>query len=53
MDASGVTANTRDGDKAKQWYAAVANFSAEERNLKVFDLLALSLIQTPGRRSAA
>ncbi len=36
LDASGATANTRDGDKAKQWYAAVENNSNEERDVKVF-----------------
>jgi hypothetical protein len=36
LDASGVTLNTRDGDVAKQWYAAVGNVSFDDRVLKVF-----------------
>jgi hypothetical protein len=38
LDATGVTLNTNDGDRAKQWYAAVQNSSAIERTLKVFAL---------------
>lgn len=36
VHASGVTANTNDGDIAKQWYAAVFNDDAVARNFKVF-----------------
>lgn len=36
QDATGDTLNTRDGDKAKRWYAAVANFSGGRRQFKVF-----------------
>jgi hypothetical protein len=36
LDASGVTVETNDGDKAKQWYADIINFSGDERVIKVF-----------------
>ena len=36
LDSTGSTNNTEDGDIARQWYAAVANFSAELRTFKVF-----------------
>lgn len=36
LDGTGVTLNTNDGDKAKQWYAAVGNLTATERIFKVF-----------------
>ncbi len=36
LDATGFTSKTRDGDIAKQWYAAVANFDRESRDFKVF-----------------
>jgi hypothetical protein len=37
LDASGVILNTRDGDVAKQWYAAVQNSSGvDDRVFKVF-----------------
>jgi hypothetical protein len=36
LDSTGITNNTEDGDIARQWYAAVANFSAELRTFKVF-----------------
>jgi len=36
LDGTGVTLNTNDGDKAKQWYAAVDNFTGTERIFKVF-----------------
>ena len=37
LDSTGITAETRSGDVAKQWYAAVTNFSeGEQRTLKVF-----------------
>ena len=37
LDASGDALNTKDGDTAKQWYAAVRNFSgADDRVFKVF-----------------
>ena len=37
LDSSGVTLDTSDGDVAKQWYAAVDNFSGEDaRVFKVF-----------------
>ena len=36
LDASGTTANTRDDDKAKLWYAAVEKPSGAARGLKVF-----------------
>ncbi len=35
LDATGVTSQTITGDVAKQWYAAVSNFSGERRNFKV------------------
>jgi hypothetical protein len=37
-DASGKVANTRDGDVAKQWYAAVHNLPAHRVGFKVFAL---------------
>jgi hypothetical protein len=36
LDATGVTLNTNDGDRAKQWYAAMVNNSGVQRTLKVF-----------------
>ena len=36
LDATGFTSETKDGDIAKQWYAAVANFSSETQLFKVF-----------------
>jgi hypothetical protein len=36
LDGTGVTLNTNDGDKAKQWYAAVLNGSREQRTFRVF-----------------
>lgn len=36
LDAAGVTESTRDGDTAKQWYAAVSNLSNREMAAKVF-----------------
>jgi hypothetical protein len=36
LDATGVSANTRDGDVAKQWYGAVENRNPERVRLKVF-----------------
>ncbi|HEX5849407.1 MAG TPA: hypothetical protein VFY59_09420 [Rubrobacter sp.] len=36
LDGTGVTLNTRDGDVAKQWYAAADNFTATQRIFKVF-----------------
>jgi hypothetical protein len=36
LDSTGVTLNTIDGDKAKQWYAAVRNQGTTERTLRVF-----------------
>jgi hypothetical protein len=38
LDATGVTLNTDDGDVAKQWYAAVGNFSGAERTFRVYAL---------------
>ncbi len=38
LDATGVTLNTNDGDKAKMWYAAVDNFDDTERTFRVFAL---------------
>ena len=38
LDASGATENTRDGDRAKQWYAAVMNFSGDEKDVKEFGI---------------
>ena len=36
LDASGLTANTNDGDTAKQWHAAVANSTAgDDKALRV------------------
>jgi hypothetical protein len=47
LDATGDTLNTRDGDVAKQWYAAVANFSAtQDRVLKVFAICAANVNAT-------
>jgi hypothetical protein len=36
LDAAGTTAGTKDGDVAKQWYAAVRNTSSSGVNVKVF-----------------
>ncbi len=36
LNSSGVTAQTVSGSIPKQWYAAVANVSAQQRDLKVF-----------------
>ena len=36
LDGTGVTLETRDGDVAKQWYAAQYNFGATLREFKVF-----------------
>ena len=36
LDASGRIGATRDGDKAKQWYTSITNYSSEARNFKVF-----------------
>ena len=36
LDNTGVTLETKDGDIAKQWYAAVANYSGPTRTFKVF-----------------
>jgi hypothetical protein len=36
LDATGFTSETRDGDVAKQWYAAVSNDSGTPRTFKVF-----------------
>jgi hypothetical protein len=36
LDASGVTLQTKDGDIAKQWYATVNNFTAQQRTYRVF-----------------
>ncbi len=36
LDSTGVTLETNDGDRAKQWYAAVHNSTGELRELKVF-----------------
>ncbi len=36
LDASGVTLNTDDGDKAKQWYAAQTNNMGGTATFKVF-----------------
>jgi hypothetical protein len=38
LDASGAIANTRDGDVAKQWYAAVHNLPAHRVRFKVIAL---------------
>jgi hypothetical protein len=38
LDASGAIANTRDGDVAKQWYAAVHNLPNHRVRFKVFAL---------------
>ena len=38
LDASGAIANTQDGDKATQWYAAVHNLPAYRGHFKVFAL---------------
>jgi hypothetical protein len=38
LDATGITLNTNDGDKAKMWYAAVVNSTTTERTFKVFAL---------------
>jgi hypothetical protein len=38
LDATGVIANTKDGDKAKRWYAAVHNLPARRVHFKVFAL---------------
>jgi hypothetical protein len=38
LDATGVTLNTNDGDKAKQWYAAVHNVSGADRTFRVFGI---------------
>jgi hypothetical protein len=35
LDSSGVTLQTNDGDTAKQWYAAHANFSSTDQRFKV------------------
>ncbi len=45
LDRSGVTADTVDGDKAKQWYAAVVNLGDETRDFKVF-----AICESPVRR---
>jgi hypothetical protein len=36
LDATGVAANTHDGDVAKQWYGAVENRNPKRVRLKVF-----------------
>ena len=36
LDGTGVTLETRDGDVARQWYAARYNFGATLREFKVF-----------------
>jgi hypothetical protein len=36
LDATGFTSETATGDVAKQWYAAVYNFSVATVNFKVF-----------------
>ncbi len=36
LDSSGRPAETRDGDKAKQWYASVTNYSSGVMDFKVF-----------------
>jgi hypothetical protein len=38
LDASGAMANTRDGDVAKRWYAAIRNLPAHRVRFKVFAL---------------
>lgn len=38
LDSTTVTLNTNDGDRAKQWYAAVANISGVERTFRVFGI---------------
>ena len=41
LDASGDALDTKDGDEAKQWYAALVNFSgADDRVFKVFAICA-------------
>ncbi len=61
LDGTGVTLNTNDGDKAKQWYAAVDNFTGTERIFKVFAICssnstatieATTLTIQPGQLSA-
>jgi hypothetical protein len=42
LDATGVTAQTRSGDIAKQWYGAVFNDSGLQRLVKVFAICAPS-----------
>jgi hypothetical protein len=36
LDSTGVTSKTKDGDIAKQWYAAVTNNTGVKRTLKIF-----------------
>ena len=36
LDNTGITLQTRDGDKATQWYAAVLNLSGSLREFKAF-----------------
>jgi hypothetical protein len=36
LDATGVTLNTNDGDRARQWYTAVVKGSGAERTFRVF-----------------
>ena len=38
LDNTGVTLNTNDGDRAKQWYAAVENLTQEQRAFRVFGI---------------
>lgn len=42
LDASGITLETKDGDVAKQWYAAVANSTDDDQLFKVFAICAAS-----------
>ena len=42
LDNTGVTLETKDGDKAKQWYAAVENYSGAEREFKVFAICSVT-----------
>jgi hypothetical protein len=38
LDGTSVTLNTNDGDRAKQWYAAIENFTQEQRIFRVFGI---------------
>jgi hypothetical protein len=38
LDSTGVTLETRDGDVARQWYAALENSRVEAKTFRVFGI---------------